>query len=287
MPLPVSEGWLPPPDRRPFESYNAQRALQAALQRWDGNGNARIAQQPTVTFSGRVHATVTPYAMGVDPCIFGGRGTYALCSSQIRSRARAGDIILVVSPPRSSSGTRGLQTRARCVLSIGLVESRMPSPVYHSLAAPPWAEGRPDRIYVARLLNIGATPVASRERAQQMGEHRFARLALRPNASRPAGQGSWDVDYGSALVRFILRSEARYHSLEGVNRVHAGTRWRDFTGFVLASTLCRTFSGQGQSRVWLPRCLSSVRFGRGGRTLLASRGSGLRRWLAEQLGHDL
>ena len=287
MPLPVSEGWLPPGERRQFDSYDARRALRAALQRWDGNPAASIRQEPSVPFSGKVHAVVTPYAMGADPSICGAHGTYALCSSLIRSRARPGDIILAVSPPQSSSGTRGLQSSARCVLSIGLVEARMPTPVYHSLAAPAWVAGRPDRVYVARLLSVGPAHVGPRERRRLMNEHRFTRLTLRSAACRPAGPRSWDVDYGSAMVRFTLRDWARFHSLEGVNRVHAGTRWRDFSGFVLWSTLCRTYPGEGESVVPLPPCLSIVRFGRGGRTLRAAAGSALRRWLAEQLGQSL
>ena len=283
----VPEGWLPVGQRRNFDSAQS-RAHRLATQRWDGQGALALSAAPQVPFTGIVRVAVTPYAMAVDPCIHENHGTYALCSSQVRTVAQVGDVIVIVSPPWSSAGTRGLQTEERLVLSVGLVESLVPVARYHSLGAPDWVLwGRPDCIYKAKLVDKDGVTITARARAGVIRDLDFQRVRILPQHCQSTDDGAWLVDYGNATVRFELRSRVRFHPLQGVNRVHAGTRWRDFTGYVLCTGLCRTFSGSGTDMMALPSCLQHVAFGRGVRVVKAPRRSALRRWLEAQLGQQL
>ena len=202
--------------------------------------------------------------MGVDPCIHGDHGTHALCSSQIRIAARLGDIVMTVSFPTSSSTTRGLDTTERLVLSLGFIEARLPVALYHSLGAPDWVDGRPDGIYMAKVTHSEGHPVSARARVTAMQSLSFQRHRILPQHCQSVSEGVWNVDYGNAQVHFSTRSRARFHTLEGVNRLRQSShRWRDFIGFALGSPLCRCYPGSGLDRMLLRRCLQHVRFGRG------------------------
>ena len=122
----LAEAWLPAGARRNFANANVLRAHHAAVSRWDGQDSRAITHAPQVPFTGKVFIVVCPYAMGADPYIHAEHGTYALCSSRVREFCAAGDVVITVSPPRSSASTRGLQNEQRVVLSVGLIDSTMP-----------------------------------------------------------------------------------------------------------------------------------------------------------------
>ena len=258
-----------------------------ALQRWDGQEDATLSAPPAVAFSGRVLVAVAPFAMAASPCIEGSAGSYALCSSQVRASALVGDVVVIVSPPRSCASTRGLQCTQRVVLSVGLVELLMPVARYHSLGAPGWTRDRRDAVYRAKPLEVDGAAVAPRERAQTMRTLELQRLRLKPRHCRSEGPRQWRIDYGNAIVRFQLKSRTRWHTSSGVNRVKANTRWRDFSGNVLLTGLCRSFPSSGPGLEPLPAALRRLRLGVGFRIARAPRNGLLRRWLRAKLGQEL
>ena len=116
----------------------------------------------------------------------------------------------------------------------------------------------------------------------------FSRNRLTSANVTIASPGTWIADYGNAKIEFQLRRRPRFHSLAGLNRVIPGTRHRDFSGKVLVSHLCKTYSGQGDDTMSLPSCLNnSAYFGIGCRLAQAPRRSALRKWLSSELGRSL
>ena len=280
----TAEAFLPPSRRR---SFSVPQQHLNSVQRWDGQATAALTQPPSVTFTGKVLIVVCPYAMGVDPYIEGAHGTYALCSCNVRSAAREGDVVIAVSPPASSGKTRGLKTSERLLLSLGIVEGTLAAPTYHSLATPAWAMNRGDRVYRATSMGSGSTVEGRRVKAL-FASATFRRLKVKRAHVKETQSNAWEVDYGNMKVRFILRSRARYHGLDNLNRVYTSERHRDFSGHVLISQCCRTYPSKGEDVQSLPACLrKSAYYGQGFRVVWARRGSALRNWLSTELGHAL
>ena len=250
--------------------------------------NQIISRAPKVDFSGRVLVQVCPYAMGADPLIEKAHGTYALCSSALRCAARCGDIIICVSPPQSTSRSRGLETKERVLLSMGLVESMMPVPTYHGLAAPAWAKGRADRVYRATAPQGSRNTRQGRLIKASLKQATYRRVMVSREQVCEEGPGSWKADYGNRCVRFVMRAKMRYHNLEGLNRIPPEDRHRDFSGRVLVSQLCKTYASSGTDMMPLPRCLqNAVSFGQGFRKTEAPQGSALRKFIVSELGQHI
>lgn len=202
-------------------SQTAPRTQQsnAAHDRWEQVflHTSELAARGDVALSGRALLYTAPYNVGANVTAHRSKGnvayaTLACCSPGVRGAAMPGDLIITISASPSNSSARGVNLEhGRVVQSIMIVEGKLQLWNYYGPAAPPWALGRPDRIYTCTL------PAS--------GRHIRERFELQAGLAAPSvvqwrsvGRAAWDVEYkGGLKVRFALRHRARFHQLASSN----------------------------------------------------------------------
>jgi hypothetical protein len=199
------------------------------------------------------------------------------------SIAKPGDVLIIVSPPKSGTGTRGLETDHRIVLCVFVVTETLAPWIYYGPACPKWARtGRSDRIYTVTVhLRRGIREFLTE--ADTGGPCRV-KTWTQNEESKDAMQ-NWDVAYndGPSEIIYTRRPRARWHQepQEALNSLGEDQRWRDFEGRVLVSRCFLKLPGDANNPLSVNAAAMGLKpghFGIGFRHAKFSGGTKLRKW---------